>query len=292
MRVLFVGSKRMGLRVLREMHAVRPESIAGVVALDDRRDLRSEYEALRGFAVEHRFPLSIGDDLAGDIKELHPDLVIVSGWYRLFSKELLASVPRGFLGFHGSLLPKYRGGSPVVWQMIRGEQQVGLSLFSITEGMDEGPIWAQRSVKVTAEDDIANVLDKLEFAAVGLVREVYPAILDGTAACHEQQHHAATYCAARTSWDGLIDWTRTAPEVYDFIRAQAPPYPGAFTVRRGATVKVMRARPLPTVYYGQPGQVVRITPEGPVVCCGEDTALLLLHCDDSGPWTTNVRLGE
>jgi methionyl-tRNA formyltransferase len=277
-RVLFMGSKQLGLRILQEMHALSPSTLVGVVTLDDAADKRTRLDAIREFARENGLPLHIARDRRHSeriIAEMRPDLCLVYNWYWLLSDAAILSAPAGFLGIHNSALPSYRGGSPVVWAIINGEAEVGFSLFAFTPGMDDGPILARGSVPVGPGDYIADVLCKLEDEIVTVFRRTYPAILDGTAARTEQAHEFATYCAARDPDDGNIDWSLPAREVFNFVRGQSEPYPGAFTYLNGSRLTVWSAEVFDKKYFGTPGQVAQIGADGVYVICGGHTALVL-----------------
>lgn len=277
-RVAFIGSKDIGLTILKEMHSHASETLVGAITIDDSNDSRSAYAEFDRFAMTKGINLRVAsrnrhaEEL---LAELQPELCIVAGWYWLISDKTLNTVPHGFIGIHNSLLPKLRGAAPLVWTLIRGEKEAGVSMFSFTPGMDDGPIWAQASVPVEPTDYVADVLAKLEKRTIDMFRETYPAILTGEATPAEQDHSLATYCAPRTSKDGNIDWQQPAQQVYNFIRAQSSPYPGAFTYFEGGWLTVCRARIFPHQYCGTPGQVARITDDGVYVICGDHTAIIL-----------------
>jgi methionyl-tRNA formyltransferase len=277
-KVLFMGSKKLGLRCLAAMHELDPGSLMGIVTFDDREDTRSAYAEFQAFASETGikfFAAKNRKEAEEVVQKLRPELCMVVGWYWLISNDTLAVVPNGFLGIHNSLLPAYRGGSPLIWPIINGEDQVGFSLFSFTEGMDEGDLWGQRAVTVEATDYISDILEKLGDEAVSLLKEKYLGILNKTVKPIPQDHSQATYSAARFAIDGLIDWNKSAREIYNFIRAQSEPYPGAFTFYNGRKLIIWRAHPVDLVYYGTPGQVARVTPEGVHVICGDHKPIVL-----------------
>ena len=276
--VLFIGSKAYGLRCLEKLYSLKPESLAGIMTLDDSADGRNVLESFEAFAEKNKIEIYIAQNRKESeaiISRIGPELCIVNGWYWMIGNETLNAVPHGFLGMHNSLLPKYRGGSPLVWTMINGEKVAGLSVFSFTEGMDEGDIWAQERVPIERDDYIGDVLAKLEDKAVGVLDRIYLKILSGDIKPSPQNHAEATYCAMRNPDDGLIDWNWPASRVYDFIRAQSTPYPGAFTYTDSGKVIIWRARPLDSTYYGTPGQVARISDEGALVICGDSRPILL-----------------
>ena len=277
-RVLFLGSKQVGLRVLQEIFSLSPETLIGVITIDDTNDSRTKLNDFEAYARRNALELHVGKsrkDSERIIEELKPDLCMVVGWYWLISKRAIESVPFGFIGIHNSLLPKCRGGSPVVWSIIKGEPEVGVSFFSITPGVDDGPIWAQESVPVEEDDYISSVLEKLENKTIDILQGMYHQILNGNVEPVDQNHGAATYCAQRFPIDGNINWHESAQDVYNFIRAQSDPYPGAFTYLEGQELKIWRAKTFQNPYFGRPGQVARIDSKGVYVICGNDHAVIL-----------------
>ena len=285
-RILFLGSKALGLRVLGAVRGVDAGDIVGVVTVDDSSDgERSALSRFRSEVTEGLFVVDGPHAAAALVRELRPDLVVVSGWYFLIKPETLRAVPRGFVGFHGSLLPAYRGGSPIVWQMILGAGQperpfVGLSLFQFGEGIDDGPLWAQTKVPVGPEDYIADVLANVEDEAARLMRTWLPVILEGKQRPVPQQG-APIYCGMRRPEDGKLDWRWTAPQIASFVHAQSHPYTGAFSALQanppphglGAVLRIWRARVAPGVWIGVPGQVMQIDGGDVIVACGRGTAL-------------------
>jgi len=277
-RVLFLGSKQLGLRVLQEIHSLCPESLVGVLSIDDRNDTRSVFTGFTEYATEHALDLHVaknGKDAERIVRDLQPDLCLVVGWYWLISSEALNAVPFGFIGIHNSLLPKYRGGSPLIWPIINGDKEVGFSFFSFTPEMDDGPIWAQGRVNVEDDDYICDVLKKLEDKTIEVLQEHYINILNGTTTPADQDHQRATYCAQRFPYDGNIDWRKPAKDVYNFIRAQSDPYPGSFTYLDGQQLTIWSARLFEEPYYGTPGQVARLSDDGVYVICGDHRAIVL-----------------
>lgn len=284
-RVLFMGSKQLGLRVLKEIHALAPDKLACIVTIDDRSDVRTKFDEFEEFSRAAGLKMLVAENRRHSeqmIKDAAPDLCLVVGWYWLIGASTLSSVPRGFIGIHNSILPKFRGGSPLVWAMIRGEDEVGFSLFSFTPGMDDGPIWAQGRVQIDVHDDISTVLERLENETVEVLRRAYVPLLSGELTPLEQDHEGASYCAQRLPTDGNIDWRRSARDVYNFIRAQSDPYPGSFTYLDAARVKVWKARLFDKTYFGTPGQIARISSEGVYVICGDDRAILLDEIEIEG----------
>ncbi len=284
-RVLFYGSKKLGLQVLKELHRLSPESLMGIVTFDDSADSRTVFKEFISFSKNKHIPLYIvrnNGHFEQTIEKLKPELCFGVCWYWLIHDHILNLVPYGFIGLHNSLLPKYRGGSPLVWQLINGEKKVGFSLFTLTTEMDAGPIWAQGSVLVQKQDYIVNVLEKLEKKTLQTIKSVYPAILSGKMKPKKQSSTKATYCAQRFPFDGIVDWSKSALYIYNFIRAQSDPYPGAFTYVNNKALKIVKAQVHNVVYYGTPGQIAQITKQEVFVICGDQKVVGLQEIEVDG----------
>lgn len=170
------------------------------------------------------------------VARLKPDLILVAGWYYMVSRELRNVAPKGAIGLHGSLLPKYRGGAPLVWAMINGEKETGVTLFYLEDGVDEGDILGQEAFSLAETDTIADALGKLEEAAQRVLERTLPLLASGRAPRVPQNHAEATVFPQRSPEDGAIDWSWSSKRIRDFIRAQTRPYPGAFTRIAGKKV--------------------------------------------------------
>jgi methionyl-tRNA formyltransferase len=164
------------------------------------------------------------------VRALKPDLILVIGWYYMIPRAIRELASQGCVGIHGSLLPLYRGGAPLVWAMINGEREAGVTLFHFSDGVDDGDVIAQKAFPIEPRDTIREVLDKATRASVEIVEEYVPRLAAGTAPRTPQDHSLATQVPQRSPSDGLIDWSWDAKRIDNFIRAQTKPYPGAYTI--------------------------------------------------------------
>ncbi|MBF0267959.1 MAG: methionyl-tRNA formyltransferase [Alphaproteobacteria bacterium] len=279
---LFVGSKIFGLNVLKLLYETTPQHFSDIVSLDDRDDSRSAFDGFSNFAREMSLDLHLDptpEHLRSLIERVKPDVMFFCGWYRLIPQTILDFLPLGALGIHHSLLPKYRGGAPLVWAMINGEDEVGSSIFRFTSGMDSGDTLLQVRTSVQVEDSINSVSSRLEAELLAALPKLWIDYVNGRAKSTPQDHAAASYCSQRKPDDGLIDWTLPAAKLHDFIRAQSFPYPGAFTIFKGTRLVIQSASLFEWPCSGVPGQVVLIHDGNVVVACGEQSALRLLKVD-------------
>jgi methionyl-tRNA formyltransferase len=257
-RTALVGTKQLGLDALSVLRSY--SDVASIVTIDDRDDGRTRFDDL--VAVGARVVASRQEaDTA--IRGIEADIILVVGWYWIIGSDLLSKTR--FLGIHHSLLPAYRGGSPLVWALIKGEKTVGTTIFELTEGADEGPIWAQERVAVH-DGYIGDVAARCDTAALRLL----PGIFRPTAAGIEQDHKRATWVPQRRPEHGLIDWSRSAVQIQRWIRAQSRPYPGAFTYSGIQKVTIWRA-----TASTEPPASPRAVVAGGIVACGDGNGLLV-----------------
>lgn len=283
MRVVFLGSKRVGLRCLEAMLDCSRGTVVSALTLDDGDDVRTVHGSFLELARRYELPvhtLTRRSEVRPLLEQYAPDLCIVVGWYWMIPDDLIASVPRGFVGIHFSLLPLYRGSSPLVWAMINGERETGVSMFSLVKEVDAGGIWAQRRVKIAPDEYVGTVLTRLEDQAVELIEDVFPRMLTGEARAIPQDHTRATFCTPRTPADGLIDWTWPAHRVLRFVRGQSRPYPGAFTYADALRITVWRAS-LGHPHDGDPGTVIR-NPVDVCVVCGDKKTICIDEAESNG----------
>lgn len=278
MKAVFIGSKLIGFRCMRVCEETVPNTIKAILTIEDSSDSRSALADFNRFSSERNIPLYFykkSSDLDEFIEKSEPELSIVVGWYWIIKNKLLDKVPHGFVGLHASLLPKYRGGSPLVWAIINCETETGVSLFYFTEGLDNGDIISASRFKIEKEDTINEVSEKAIKCSISIFKEYYPKLLQGKAPRTSQDDQQASYCAQRMPKDGKINWNWSANRIHNFIRAQSYPYPGAFTILGNKKLTTWSASLLEETYYGTPGQVARISPNGVTVICGDNKAIIL-----------------
>lgn len=287
-RVCFIGSKEMGLRALQSMCEAVPGSLCQIVTLNDSSDKRSQFDKFEEFAKKNKIPCEVvkqPQQLGQLLEKLQPQLCVVVGWYWIIKPDVLKIPKFGFVGAHASLLPRYRGGAPLVWTLINGEREGGITLFYFDEQMDSGDVIAQYRFPILPLDDIADLLRKAEKGLAALLQENYPLLLRGRAPRSKQDLSQATYCSQRRPEDGIINWQQGHMAVFDFIRAQTRPYPGAFTsVKNGQRIYVWKATPFPHGYLGPPGRVVQSAEDHVVVTCGRGALRIYeVEVNDWGP---------
>lgn len=286
-KIVFIGSKELGFAVFKELERQFPERLKACITMEDSWDDRSRLMEFKAYCGERDLPLHILTgkcDISSQIDDYVPDLCIVVGWYYLINAELLKKVKGGFIGVHNSLLPKYRGFAPLVWQLINGEQKVGFSIFSFDEGLDTGNIFFQEEIKISEKDYIADVLKLVEERVLMFFKVHFRELLDGTLAGYAQADTGASYCGKRVESDGKVDWTWDSTRIYNYIRAQSLPYPGAYAYYNGKKIIIWKAEVFEADIYGAPGQIGLIDKksERVIIICGENTGLAVDEIEIEG----------
>jgi len=246
MRAVVFAYSNVGDRCLRVLCA-RGVDVALVVTHRDHPGETVWFERVADTAAELGLKWIYGDDPA------HPELraavesaradVIFSFYYRsLLPAQILALAPRGAFNMHGSLLPRYRGRAPTNWAVLQGESETGATLHEMVARADAGRIVDQEAVPILPDDTAQEVFNKVTVAAEQVLWRSLPSIVDGAVRWRPNSIERGSYFGARKAEDGRIDWSKPAGQVYNLIRAVAPPYPGAFSEVAGVRVVVARAR--------------------------------------------------
>jgi methionyl-tRNA formyltransferase len=176
------------------------------------------------------------------VRAARPDMLFSFYYRHMLPPAILSCAPRGAYNMHGSLLPKYRGRVPVNWAVLHGETETGATLHTMVVKPDAGAIVAQTSVPILPDDTAAEVFAKVVVAAEQTLWRVLPAMLVGDTPHLPNDLAQGSYFGGRNAEDGRIDWTRPAQEVYNLMRAVAPPYPGAWCMLGQTRVVVESAR--------------------------------------------------
>lgn len=266
MRIVVIGQAAFGEKTLERLAA--KHEIAAVYAPaakpGGRPDPLAARAAALGIVLEE--PRSMkGDEVHERFREHEADLAVLA-YVTLIVPERIIRLPRhGTLCFHPSLLPRYRGGSAINWQILRGETEGGLTVFWTDAGIDTGPVLLQRRLEIRP-DDTAGLFyyEKIFPAGVDAIEEAVDLVAAGKAPRLVQDESRASYDPLCKDEHVAIDWSRPAREVYDLVRG-ADPSPGAWALRAGETVRFLDARLLEDARGGAPGEVLEIGERGALI---------------------------
>jgi methionyl-tRNA formyltransferase len=288
-RLVFVGAVHEAAPALAALFD-SPVQVAEVVTVPAERGPRpSGYVDLEPLAAAHGTPVRrCGDINAAEqvdhIRRLAPDLIVVVGWTRLLGPDLLAVPGRGCVGFHASLLPRYRGRAPVNWAIIRGEQEAGNTMMYLDVGTDTGDIVDQRPVPIGPDDSCGDVYGKVAAVGAAMLVEQLPALLTGSAPRRPQGPADGEVLRKRTPQMGITDWARSSRSVHDWIRALTEPYPGAFAFWAGRQVMLWASDAAVDVPAGRaPGEVLSCDEDGVAVATADGSIRVTAMSDPGAP---------
>ena len=297
MRAIFVGAVAFSRRCLQILVEL-PVDIALVVTLDGSKSRRhADYTDLAPLASHHGIPiLRVADinspEVPQRLESECPDVIFVLGWSQIVSDRVL-DIPRlGCIGSHPALLPRNRGRHPIVWALVEGLQETGLTFFFLDQGVDSGDIVWQRSCLIESEDDAASLYGKIEDLAEAGLRDFVPRLLEGTATRTPQDDSLATYWRKRNDDDGRIEWCQTAERIRNLVRGLTRPYVGAHAFHFDNRFSVWRTE-VPLGGHNQsavqPGEILDVSEEG-VLVSTSSVPIQLLEISDIVP--ENLSPGE
>ena len=288
MRVVFFGSAPIGFPLLEALLASPVDDVVCVVTQPDRpvgRKLKLTACPVKQFAQEKGLPVlspeKVGESV-DELRDLNADLFVVVAYGQYIPSSILELPPCGAINLHPSLLPKYRGSSPIQWAIANGDTVTGSTILYVSRKMDSGDILLQREVPIGPEDNALTMEVCLSAVGAELLMEAVEQIRAGTVSSFPQDDAAATEVRKLQKEDGRIDWSLSAVEIHNRIRAFVA-WPGCFCempARSGLQrVKVLRARA--EAGSGVPGEVLDAGGDGPLVATGS-AALRLLEVQPAG----------
>ena len=236
MKILWISANRLGFELLKTAQECNPGAVTDLITLSDKATTRM-YDGIdphqwhelgvKVHAVERL------NDEAVILNEIKPDLVILCGWRQIVSGDLLRLPQHGFIGFHPTLLPYGRGAAPIINTILHGQSRSGLTMFYLSEGLDDGDIIAQKAFEIEENDHASEVYDKVVAAGKTIIRDFLPQLIAGTAPRKAQNHSQAFVFPKPSLKNNEIDLEKDDLETISRkIRALSHPYLGAF-IRQG-----------------------------------------------------------
>lgn len=214
------------------------------------------------------------------IRELKPDMIIVSGWSELISEDLLKLPPYGVIGFHPSKLPFDRGRSVIAWQIEEGYKETALTMFKYSNYPDGGDILAQERICIEENDYVNDVLDKVDFATKNLMYAYFPLLRQGLLQSRSQNLSEGSFRRLRNDEDSKIDWDKNSKIIFNKIRAISYPYPGATAVIEGRKMIIWRAKIIENFFMNcavDPGTLVASCFDGSYIVKTKDSFIRIIE---------------
>jgi methionyl-tRNA formyltransferase len=280
MRIAFFGYQGWGHLSLDALLDAEKDIVGVFTHSDSKTD--TWYPSVGTLAQDRGLPTFVSQNSIGceeqALLELKPDLILSVGYRQIIPEKSLRIPKEGGINLHGSLLPKYRGGAVLNWAIINGDDKIGVTAHIMEKKFDSGDIVGQLEVPIHSEEDVFDVYKKTLPLYSELSLKAVNDIENGTLERISQDESKATYTKQRGPEDGLIDWNNSSEDLYNWIRALAFPYPGAFTFSNDEKIIIWKSS-VHKDYEGsqdiQPGTVLGAFGDGFAVKTG-DGALLVL----------------
>ncbi len=213
-------------------------------------------------------------ELLERLKSYNPDIFVVVAYGKILPEEIINLPKYKTINVHASLLPEFRGAAPIHRALMEGKEKTGVCIMEITKELDAGDIYRCRETEITDRDDIVSLHDRLAQMGAELLIEVLDEIEKGSIIKKPQEHERATYAKPIKKEEGKIDWSRSAREIFNQIRALKV-WPKAFTTFRDKEIKILEAEVLDETSTGNPGEIVKIDKDkGFIVQTGKGKLLI------------------
>ncbi len=286
MKIVFMGTPEIAVGTLSALYNAGYE-IAAVFTQPDKPVGRKQIltpPPVKQFAENKGIrvfqPVSLRDGAALEIlKEINPDIIVVVAYGKILPKEILDLPKYGCINGHASLLPKYRGASPIQWCIVCGETVTGVTAMKMDEGMDTGDIIEMSEVSISEDMNADELYDVLTKTAADLILETLKKIENGTAVYTKQDDNSSSYAPIIKKEMALIDFNKTANEIHNAVRGFYS-WPTAYFYLNGKRIKVYKTKVLEGV-SATPSSVIE-NDKRFIVACGENTAIELLEIQGEG----------
>ena len=288
MRIIFMGTPEFAVPSLKALVEADYE-ICGVFTQPDKpknRGMKLQASPFKEYALSVDLPvfqpvkMRDGEALA-ILQRLKPDLIAVAAYGKILPADILELPSLGCINVHSSLLPRYRGAAPINWAILNGEDETGVTIQRMAEGIDTGDILAQARTAIGINENAAQLTARLAQLGAGLLVETMRELETGSAAAAPQDESRACHAPMLSKELSPMDWGKTARQLHDQVRGLFP-WPSATAVLDGIRCKIIRTSLLSEETDQQPGTILRADKKGLWVACGDGKALEISELQPDG----------
>ena len=280
MKIAFMGTPEFAVTVLEGLLNTKHE--VGLVATQPdkakNRGKNIQYTPVKEKALEHNIKVLQPEKVRGneefleELKDYRPDIIVVAAYGQILPKEVLELPKYGCVNVHASLLPRLRGAAPIQRAIIEGDEETGVTIMQMSEGLDTGDMLAKESIKIGTMN-YSMLHDALAEIGARLMVHTLDLIEEGKISPEPQDDSKSSYAEMVFKQEGKIDFTRQPEAVERLIRG-FDPWPGAFCEYEDMVMKLWKAQPLCENTGKEPGTIIEVSARGIKIACG-DGALLV-----------------
>ncbi|MCP0913982.1 MULTISPECIES: methionyl-tRNA formyltransferase [Legionella] len=280
LNIVFAGTPEFALPSLQAI-ALSGHNLAAIYTQPDRpagRGRRLQASPVKEWAESQHVPVYQPVNFkepqtVTELATLKPDLMVVIAYGLILPRAVLEIPPHGCINVHASLLPRWRGASPIQHAVLHGDKETGVTIMQMDVGMDTGNMLAKASCFIHPEETAGQLHDRLAQLAVAPLLAALHALSQGSIIGEQQDSSQATYAPKINKEDALIDWHKPAEEIDRQIRAFNP-WPIAYTHANEEPVRIHQAHIIPQTYEGSPGTIVALNKKGMLVATGKHALLV------------------
>lgn len=279
-RTIFMGTPEFSLESLRYLY--EKTNLLLVVTKEDKVNSRGNkivFSSVKKYATDNNIPYiqpkSVKtDEIYEKLSDLKPDLIVVAAYGKIIPKKLIELPTYGIINVHSSILPKYRGASPIHAALLNGDTKTGVTTMMIDEGLDTGDILDIKEVDIDETDTLGTLTKKLSNLSYDLLDETITKLLNNTLVRTKQDNSKASVVGLIKKSDLLIDFRDDNKKIYNKVRAFNPE-PTAYVMLKEENIKIYEIEKIDREYEGVLGEVVELTKKGPIIKCGRGAIKLL-----------------
>lgn len=292
MKVIFLSTPDFGIKPLEAILNSRHEVLAVVTQPDKPVGRKAIITpcAVKQYAVSKGLKTlsynKIRLEGVQDLKSLNADIMVTCAYGQILSREILDIAPHGIINIHASLLPKYRGSSPIQWAIINGDEETGVTIMQTEEGVDTGDIISTAKTKINKGETAGELFERLSILGAELIVKTLDDIENGTVTKIKQNEELATHVKMLKKEDGIIDFTKNASEIVNLINGLNP-WPIAYTFLNGKTLKIFNAEVVEN--NGKPGEIIKADINGGLIIGANNGSLKINELQLEGGKKMSVR---
>lgn len=278
LRIAYAGTPEFAVPALKSILSSHHDLIA-VITQPDRRSGRGRKisesavkQSINSGKLELLQPENINDDeVLNHLAQMELDLIIVAAYGQIFTQRLLDLPKLGCINIHASLLPRWRGASPIQHAILSGDEYSGVTIMQMAKKMDAGDIWLQADCAINLTDTAESLHAKLAALGGEIILPAIKKVTNSGQSATLQDDDSVTYCSKLSKADGLIDWCQSAEVITRKMRALHP-WPGSYTFLEGRRIRITQAQTIEAeVSTKSPGSIIEISKQGILVTAGNQT---------------------
>lgn len=289
MKIIFMGTPDFSVPCLEALVANPAHEVLAVVTQTDKPVGRSKklvFPPVKQAAVSHNIEVLQPEKIKNKefvevLAQYNADIFIIAAYGQILSEQILSLPKYGCINVHASLLPKYRGASPIQSAIINGETVTGVTIMQMDKGLDTGDMLYKKEIEIDKDDTGGSLHDKLSIAGAEALKEALDLIEKNALTPQKQNGESATYAPLLNKEMGRIDWAQPPKRIVDLIRG-LDPWPGAYTIYKNEKIKIWKAEICGQMSSGNCGEIIKTSKSEGIYVSANGGAVLITELQAAG----------